>query len=109
MGIVAGALTGSVNTDFPKLSLGKVENITLILANTEYTHVFPANTKTFLMQARDGAGKIKLAFDVGTSGSVYHTVPAGGFYSSGFIVAPTITVYIQSPSAGIIVELTSWS
>lgn len=108
MPVVSGALTGTVGTDVPKHTTGKVENAVCTLANTEYSHTFPANTKTFLVQAR-GNGTIKLSFDVGESGTVYHSIWPGAYYAMGFIVEPSTTIYFQSPVAGLVLELTSWS
>lgn len=108
MPVVSGALTGQIGTDVPKHTFGKVENAVCTLANTEYSHTFPTDTKTFLVQARQN-GTIKLTFDAGTSGTVYHSIWPGCFYSIGFIVAASTTIYFQSPTAGLVLELTSWS
>lgn len=108
MPVVSGALTGQIGTDVPKHTLGKVENAVCTLANTEYSHTFPASTKTFLVKARTG-GTIKLSFDAGTTGTTYHTIDPWCFYSIGFIVAASTTIYFQSPTAGLVLELTSWS
>lgn len=108
MPVVSGALTGSVNTDVPKYTTGKIENVTCVAANTEYSHTFPAYTKAFLVQARQN-GTIKLSFDAGTSGTDYHSIWAGCFYAVGYVVAPSTTIYFQSPTAGLVLELTSWS
>jgi uncharacterized membrane protein len=90
------------------VSTGTVENVTIAVANTEQSHTFPANTKKFTVKARD-AGKILLAFALGQSGVEYHTISAGAFYGAEGVVAPAMTIYFQSPVAGLVVELTSWS
>lgn len=84
-----------------------VENVTIAIADTEQTHTFPADTKRFLIQSR--GSKVKLSFASGQSGTTYLTVHPYGFYSEDGIGAASLTVYLQSPAAGSVVELVSWS
>lgn len=90
------------------VSAGIVENVTIALANTEQSHTFPAGTKEFMIQART-SGKIKLSFDPGTSGTAYWTIWYGAFVRQNTIDSATTTIYFQSPTAGLEVELLSWS
>lgn len=85
-----------------------VENVALTTANTEVVHALPGDTKEFLIQAR-GAATIKLSFDAGQSGTVYHTIYPGSFYALDGISASLVTLYLQSPSPNIIAEITSAS
>lgn len=95
---------------FPRLFVFDpiVENVSLPLADTEVTHVLPTGTKRFLIKLRDSA-TLKLAYAVGTSGTVYQTIPKNVYYSESFIGSGTTTLYIQSPSASQTAEITSWS
>ena len=85
-----------------------VENIAITLANTEVTHVLPLGTKRFLLKLRHAA-ILKLSYAVGTSGTIYSTLPSGAWYSEDRIGAGTTTLYFQSTSASQIAEITSWS
>jgi hypothetical protein len=79
---------------------------TIATANTEQAHTFPANTKLFLIRSRTGSGRILLAH---ASGGPCLTISPGAVYTSpGFNRAST-TIYLQSPTAGLEVELESWS
>ena len=104
-----GSFGGNVTaTTVSAATTGKVENATISIANTEQSHTFPANTKSFLIQAR-GNGKIKLSFDSGTSGTIFWTIPNGTYYGSPEFSSPSLTIYFQSPVTGLVVELISWS
>lgn len=87
---------------------GKVEVATIAAANVEQTHTFPANTKSFMIKVRT-AGKLKWTFDAGTSGTDYSELIRGGFYASPEFNNALLSVYFQSPTVGLEVELVSWS
>lgn len=63
-------------------------------ANTETTQQLPANCKAFVLRAR-GNSRLQLAYSVGTSSTVFLTVPPGGewkddkFYSNQSIYFQT--------------------
>lgn len=86
---------------------GTVENVSVIQADTEQSHTFPAGSKAIQVKAR-GPSKVKMSFSPGTSGSVYQTIWPGSAYFQENIGAASTTIYFQSPVAGLVVELTSW-
>jgi len=85
-----------------------VENVTLTLANTEYVHVLPAGSRRYMMFVR-GPGPVKYSFTVGTSGTSFVSLTKGAWVGNGFIGAGTVTLYMQSPQAGTVVEFESWT
>lgn len=85
-----------------------VENIVLTDADAEYAHILPAATRRYMMIVR-GPGSIKYSFAVATSGSTYVKLIPGAFVSNGDIGAPSVTIYLQSPVAGTVVEIESWT
>lgn len=85
-----------------------VENVILVTANTEVQHDLPADTKVFYVQAR-GRSRIQLSYNAGESGTVYHTIYPGAFFALDGISAPLVTLYLQSPTANTIAEITSAS
>lgn len=101
-------VTPALLSKVPALSTGKVENVAIATANTEQSHTFPVNTKTLLVQIR-GTGVLKYAFDAGQSGIEYASLYPGAFYSESGIGVPNTTIYFQSPNAGLVLELVSWS
>lgn len=108
-----GAIGSSISQDASTVTLDrpsamKIENISIAIADTEQSHSFPANTQQFLVRNR-GSGTLKLASDLGQSGSVYYTLGAGDFYSSPDLSASIPTIYFQSPNAGLVLEMVSWS
>lgn len=86
-----------------------MENVTLITANTETPHTLPTSTRTFKVRPR-GAATLKLAYDLGTSGTVYWTITPGAWTGVDNVnPALPLTLYLQSPTAGAIAEIESWS
>jgi hypothetical protein len=92
----------------PVLETATIENVTITTANTEQSHTFPTGTMKFLLRPR-GNGKIKLSHDIGNSGSTYLTVSPGAVYESPDFKPLPKTIYFQSPTAGLVVEMESWA
>ena len=86
----------------------KVDNLVIAAADTEQSFTFPAKTKSFLIQPR-GNSKLRLSYAAGMSGTDFYTIRSGAFYGESGIDADTTTIYVQSPQAGLVVELVSWS
>jgi hypothetical protein len=84
----------------------QITNLTLTNADTEYTHAFGAGIKKICLQAR-GSVALKFAFSSGQSGSTYFTLKAGSAWFEDLIKGP-FTIYLQSPSAGTVVEILEW-
>ena len=86
--------------------LPTVSNITLIEANTEYGVTLGNHTKKFLLQNRE-TNDLKLAFNPGESGTNYFTLKGSAVWYEDQVFGP-ITVYLQSPNAGTVVEIVSY-
>jgi hypothetical protein len=77
---------------------------TLTLADTEYSVSIPAGAIRFEVKERTGASLLRIAV---ASGGSYITIPYGASYSEIDIKGP-VTLYIQSPDAGAVVEIKYW-
>jgi len=84
-----------------------VTNTTLTNVNTEVVITLPANCKKFTLQARQNAD-LKFSYTESASGTIYFTIKAGNSYFEDNIRTNN-KIYIQSPSAGTIVEMVVWS
>lgn len=84
-----------------------IYNVSVTLANTEYSQALSANTKAFTIKVR-GTGSIKLAFTSGQSGTNYLTIHGGSTYSAGSIDYSG-SLYFQSPKAAQLVEIVAWA
>jgi hypothetical protein len=91
--------------------VGRAEifNVTLTLANTEYSLTLPEGATRFKLQAR-GANAVKLAFREGKSGTEYWTVKVAPNepYQEHNVQGLARTLYLQSADAGAIVEVLCW-
>ena len=88
-----------------------VYNVTLTVADTEYSQALPANTKDFRFRCRT-LYDVRYAFVTGKvagPAAPYLTLPAGSDYVSDLNNLPTITLYLASSQAGVVVELECWT
>lgn len=68
-------------------------NITVAVANNEVSQALPANTKGFIIKARNA--RLQLAYEVGESGTTYVSVPRGtSFQDDNFYANQTL--YFQT-------------
>jgi hypothetical protein len=86
-------------------------NVTLALANTEYSFLMPNGTQAFEFQARTAAD-VRFAFATGhVAASVppYHTLKANDYFSSPPVNMTGRTIFFASGNAGTVVEVVAWS
>lgn len=89
-----------------------VYNVTLTLADTEYSQVIPANCRAFSFQCRT-AFNVRYQYVSGrVAGPVapYMTMKSGGAVNEGPINlgGSLLTLYLASSEAGVVVEITAW-
>lgn len=83
----------------------KIYNKSIPSANTEVSQALSEGASYFEIKARNPAHELKLAFVDGESGTNYFTISQGGnWYTKGKIVG-SVTLYVQSPSAGAVAEI----
>lgn len=81
--------------------------MTLTSMNTEYSVSLGQYVKKFLLQGR-GTDDIKIAFEVGKSGTEYFTLKGSSVYFEDFVHGP-ITLYMQSPANNVVIEIVAWT
>jgi hypothetical protein len=87
----------------------KIVNTTLASANTEYSFTLPQSTKKFTIQGQDD-NLLKISFTEGQSGTTYFSIFDGASHSEDNlnVSGGGLTIYVQSPDAGAIVECLYW-
>ena len=106
MGTITSSLSGDIGLT---AATPTIENQSIALAATEYNYVLPANTKRFKIQNRLG-GPIQISFIVTQSATKFWTVFPGQQFDGENIKNPGgLTIYYQSPNAGQMLEIISWS
>lgn len=91
------------------MSVSKIAIFNLVLtnANEEYSQALPQFCSRVDVKAREFAD-LKLAYTAGVSGTTYTSVPAGVaktiIPSDGQTIV-SLTLYLQSPNAGTVVEI----
>lgn len=83
-------------------------NLTLTLADTEYSQALPAGSYKIMIKARSLAAATKFSYVSGQSGTTYMTIPAGAVYWDDNINT-VLTLYAQSPTAGTVLEILCWT
>lgn len=97
----------------PARSSPTVYNLTLTVADTEYSQAMPSYCRGFEFQCRT-ADDIRFAFAAGyvaTPTAPYMTLKASDYYYSPDISQETAqsTLYFASATAGAVVEIIAWS
>lgn len=83
--------------------------IDLTVADTEVPVPLPVNTVKFLVKVRNATSDLKIGFAANsTSSSAYISVPRGTAFREDGILAPNLTLYIQSSKPNQTVEILSW-
>lgn len=88
-----------------------IYNVSMTLADTEYSQALPAGTKKFLLHTRDGSA-FRLAFETGrVAGAIepYFTVPVNTSYSEDLIEATGLILYFSSSSSNLTLEIIAWT
>lgn len=86
-------------------------NVTLIVADTEYSQVLPANTKVLSFQCRTSFD-LRFAFVTGkvaTPTAPYMSLKADGTYFCDTVDLAAGTLYLASSQAGVVVEIEAWA
>ncbi|MCG3175374.1 MAG: hypothetical protein MOGMAGMI_00303 [Candidatus Omnitrophica bacterium] len=100
---------GSINVSVGAVNTPKIENIDLLLANTEYSYTFTQDTKKFKLRIRDGKAKLKIAYNVGESGTDFWTVERGAYLEEGGLdLSGGVTIYFQATHPNTVLELQYW-
>lgn len=86
----------------------RIFNVTLTSANTEYPQALPTNTRKFTIVPRTSTHVIKYAFNEGESGTLYMSIGAAGAWNDNIGIG-NLTIYMQSTTAGAVVEIEAWS
>jgi len=108
----APGVTNKVVSDVPTAT-PTAYNVTLTLANTEYSQALPVNCRSFEFQARTEA-ILRFAFVTSkVAGSVapFLTLKAADYYYSPPLNQATSpsTLFVASPTAGTVVEILAWT
>ena len=85
-----------------------IANTALTLADTEYGYTIPTGTKRIKFKLRALNALLKYCFTSGGSGSTYITVGYGDNVEINDARIGGQTIYLQSPTALQVVEITTW-
>lgn len=85
-----------------------IQNTTLTVAGDEYPVAIPDGTKFFTIKAR-GTEKLQYAYVASESGTNYITIWPGDERLIKNLSTSALTIYVQSSTAGAVVEIESWA
>jgi hypothetical protein len=81
-----------------------IENIDIILANTEYSYALPNGTRKFTIKLRDMGYDLQICFVSGDSNTTYITLTNGNSYTENEIKG-TGSLYFRSNQANQVAEI----
>jgi len=84
-----------------------LQNVTLALANTEYSVTIPSGAKRFSIYSRESS-VLQAAYTAGQSGLNYFTIGYGNSYDEDNLAGSSLTLYIRSNKVGTVLEVLSW-
>lgn len=85
-----------------------IYNVSMPLANTEYSQSLSNNTKRLLIRCRTRSD-IRFAFQPGHTATTYVTLKGGAVYSEENLDLDGATIYLRSTEAAQIVEILQWT
>lgn len=105
-GAIAGGALGARSAS--------VTNVAMTSANTQYTHIFPANTVAFELRVRSTDVPLLVAYETGKlptsgDGSAYFTVPAYFVEKTPGLDWSGKTIYVQTASADQVLEVINYT
>lgn len=110
------AQTGlDIGTELPKkvnkATTPVIYNVTMTLADTEYSQALPANTKKYTIQTRDGTA-FRMAFEtlkVALPTEPYLSIGTDGFHHEDLIEPASLTLFFGCGEALKVIEILAWS
>jgi hypothetical protein len=85
-----------------------IANLSMPLANTEYSYAIPANTTILKFRSRE-SGRVRFAYISGGTSSTFFTLSMGATYEVQNINSVGNTLYFQSNKTGEVIEIEGWS
>ena len=92
-------------------TIPQILNVTLTIANTEYSQLLPAGTQKFTVQART-AFDVRYAWVTGKvagPAAPYNTLKSGTDLKEDSLFLEDKTLYLASTNAGTVVEILVWT
>ena len=96
--------SADLNVTLSASTTPKITNLELTDANTEYSHALTTNLKQCIIKAR-GFAKLQISFTSGDSGTKFLTIPNGTSLSLNDLDFTGKTLYLQSDTSSVIVEI----
>lgn len=98
---------GSINV--ASANTPTIVNINVVLADTEYSYVFPLATRMFTLKDRNGDAKTRIAYISGNTFTSFTTINMGNIYKMNDLnTLSGLTIYFQSNKANRVIEIESW-
>lgn len=108
--LMSNPLPVTISNVSPTPNNPTIANIAVPLANTEYSYLIPASTKSFRISVRGGLAKLQLAFVAGKSNIEFTSIGFGCCYSiENITTSALLTAYFQCSKPNEIVEIITWS
>ena len=89
-------------------SKATIANVSVTLADTEYSYTLPDHTKKFTIKLRDIGAPLQICFVSGNSNTTYMNIGNGKSYTEDHIKGKGNILYFRSTVADQVAEIISW-
>lgn len=86
-----------------------IYNLSMPLANTEYSQALSNGVKKFTLKTRDRTANMRVAFVTGGTTTSWIEVKAGCVFSEENLDFSNGTIYVQTDKVGQILEILEWA
>jgi hypothetical protein len=107
MTVVASSISGGKVT-IAGSTVPKIYNISLPLANTEYSQALSSDVLKITIRLR-GAANLRIAFNSGETSTNYFTIPSGCSFSESDLRLASSTLYFRADQASQTLEIIEWT
>jgi len=102
-------VTSTVRAKISQATQPTIYNLSMPLANTEYSQLLTNGTKKLLIKTRDRTARLRIAFVSGDTNISWVTIEAGSIYSEENLDLSNVTIYLQTNKVSQIAEILEWT
>ena len=101
-------VTSTVRAKISKATQPTIYNLSMPLANTEYSQALSSHTRKIMIKTRDRTAQLRIAFVATNTATIFITIEGGAIYSEENLDLEGVTIYLRSNKSTQTVEILEW-